>query len=78
MMVSISIEKVNDHLKLVHGLNADKGTLEVWDGAHIIDLIYKKAVKSSPAIGLVMSVVHNVTAILKNDVYEKYPLSVGR
>ena len=64
--------KVNDHLKLAHGLNADNGTLEVWDGAHIIDLIYKKAVKSSPAIGTVMSVVHNVTAILKNDVYEKY------
>ena len=69
---------MNDHLKLAHGLNADKGTLEVRNGAHIIDLIYKKAVKSSPAIGTVMSVVHNVTAILKNDVYEKYPLSVGR
>ena len=64
--------KVNDHLKLINGLNHANGTLELWDGAHIVDLIYKKAVKCSPAIGTIMSVVHNVTKMLKNDIFEDY------
>jgi hypothetical protein len=46
--------------------------MELWDGAHIVDLIYKKAVKSSPAIGTIMSVVYNVTKILKNEIFEDF------
>ena len=63
---------VNDHLKLNNGLNHTNGTVELWDGAHVVDLIYKKAVKRSPAIGTIMSVVHNVTKILKNDIFEEF------
>ena len=33
--------KVNDHLKLINGLDHTNGTVELWDGAHIVDLIYK-------------------------------------
>ena len=64
--------KVNGHLKIANGMDSNSATLELWDGAHIVDFIYKKAVKASPAIGTVMSVVHNVTTILKNDIYETY------
>ena len=64
--------KVNDHLKMIYGLHADNKTTEIWDGAHIVDLIHKKSAKQSPAISTVISVVHGVTIILKNSVYEKY------
>ena len=64
--------KVNNHLKLINGLNHTNGTIELWDGAHIVDLIYKKAVKSSPAIGTIMYVVHNVTKMLKNEIFEDF------
>ena len=64
--------KVNNHLKLRYGLNADNAAPEIWDGAHIVNLIYDNAEKQSPAIKTVTSIVHSVTNILKNQIYEKY------
>lgn len=64
--------KVNNHLKAKYGMSDDNATTEIWDGAHVVDLIFRKSAVDSPAISTITSVVHKVTSILKNKVFEQY------
>ena len=64
--------KATEHLEREFGMGQDVTPLEIWDGAHLVELIYKNALNKCPAISTVVTVVNRVTVILKNTVYEKY------
>ena len=47
-------------------------TIEAWDGAHVVELIFKHSLESSPAISSVIKIVKKITVILKTKVYEQF------
>ena len=55
--------KVNKHLSEKYSCQST--TIEAWDGAHVVELIFKHSLESSPAIRSVIKIVEKITVILK-------------
>ena len=62
--------KVNKHLSEKYSCQST--TIEAWYGAHVVELIFKHSLESSPAIRSVIKIVEKITVILKTKIYEKF------
>ena len=64
--------QINRHIRDLHGLGPnDRATLNVWDGSHIIELIFKHAKERSPTISRTLKAVHAITGIMKSKCNER-------